>query len=162
MENKGIERSSNLVVSTTNNMKPETLDGNLIYLCTQFSHQFNLHLAAEFRKNRIFITAEQFSVLVFLWYRDGMNQKEISGRLNRDKTTVARVVRNMKKALLITQQKDPADKRFNIIRLTSKGKQLQNRALQVSGNAYLRVLGNVDPDRLKTSIGLLQVMLQNL
>lgn len=103
-------------------MKPERLNQNIIYLCAQFSHRFSQVLSAEFKQHNIGITAEQFSVLVVLWYKDGISQKEIAEQLSRDKTTITRVLMNMKKHKLIRQVTDAADNRSNLVYLTAKGK----------------------------------------
>jgi DNA-binding MarR family transcriptional regulator len=151
----------NLVVDTTN-MKPAGLDQNIIFLCAEFSHRFSQVLAAEFKQHNIDITAEQFSILVVLWYKEGISQKEISEKLNRDKTTVTRVLMNMKKNKLIRQVTDTADNRSNLIYLTTKGKEIQKAGVKVSGELYLKVLKAIPQAQLLTSINVLQKMTQSL
>lgn len=143
-------------------MKPEGLDQNIIYLCAEFSHKFSQVLAAEFKQNDIDITAEQFSILVVLWYRDGVSQKEISEQLNRDKTTVTRVLMNMKKNKLIRQVTDAEDNRSNLVYLTAKGKEIQKAGVKVSGELYLKVLKGIPQAQLITGISVLQKMIQSL
>lgn len=150
-----------LVVDTTN-MKPEGLDQNIIYLSAEFAHRFSQVLAAAFKQHNIDITAEQFSILVVLWYRDGISQKEISEHLNRDKTTITRVLMNMKKNKLIKQVTDAEDNRSNLIYLTAKGKEIQKAGVQVSGQLYMKVLKGIPQDQLLTGINVLQKMLQAL
>lgn len=150
-----------LVVDTTN-MKPEGLDQNIIYLSAEFAHRFSQVLAAAFKQHNIDITAEQFSILVVLWYRDGISQKEISEQLNRDKTTITRVLMNMKKNKLIKQVTDAEDNRSNLIYLTAKGKEIQKAGVQVSGQLYMKVLKGISQDQLLTGINVLQKMLQAL
>ena len=128
-------------------MKPEGLDQNIIYLCAEFSHKFGQALAAEFKQHNIDITAEQFSILVVLWYRDGVSQKEISEQLNRDKTTITRVLINMKKNKLIKQVTDAADNRSNLVYLTAKGKEVQKAGVHVSGDLYRKILKDIPPDK---------------
>lgn len=151
----------NLVVDTTN-MKPEGLDQNIIFLSAEFSHKFSQVLATAFKQNNIDITAEQFSILVVLWYKDGISQKEISEQLNRDKTTITRVLMNMKKNKLIRQVTDAADNRSNLVYLTSKGKEIQKAGVKVSGELYLKVLKSIPQAQLLTGINVLQKMLQAL
>jgi DNA-binding MarR family transcriptional regulator len=143
-------------------MKPTGLDQNIIYLCADFSHQFSQALAAAFKQHQIDITAEQFSILVALWYRDGMSQKEISEQLNRDKTTITRVLINMKKNKLIKQVTDSADNRSNLIYLTAKGKEIQKAGVEVSGELYMKVLKGIPQAQLLTGINVLQKMIQAL
>lgn len=150
-----------LVVDTTK-MKPEGLDQNIIYLCAEFAHRFGQVLAAAFKQHNIDITAEQFSILVVLWYRDGISQKEISEQLNRDKTTITRVLMNMKKNKLIRQVTDKEDNRSNLVFLTAKGKAIQKAGVQVSGQLYGQVLKDIPKAQLLTGINVLQKMISAL
>lgn len=150
-----------MVVDTTN-MKPEGLNQNIIYLSAEFAHRFSQVLAAAFKQQNIDITAEQFSILVVLWYRDGISQKEISEQLNRDKTTITRVLMNMKKNKLIKQVMDAEDNRSNLVYLTAKGKAIQKAGVQVSGQLYMKVLKDIPQAQLLTGISVLQKMIQAL
>lgn len=143
-------------------MKPVSLDQNIIYLCADFSHRFGQALATAFRQQAIDITAEQFSILVALWYKDGISQKEISEQLNRDKTTITRVLVNMKKNKLIKQVTDANDNRSNLIYLTAKGKAIQKAGVEVSGQLYLQVLKGISAAQLTTGVHILQKMIQAL
>ncbi|MDF2189365.1 MarR family winged helix-turn-helix transcriptional regulator [Paraflavitalea sp. CAU 1676] len=143
-------------------MKPAGLDQNIIYLCARFSHQFSQLMAATFKQHDIDITAEQFAILVALWYKDGVSQKEISEQLNRDKTTITRVLMNMKKNKLIRQVTDAADNRSNLIYLTEKGKAIQAAGVQVSGQLYKQVLKGITKSQLQEGVNVLQKMIHQL
>lgn len=143
-------------------MKPATLDQNIIYLCADFAHKFSQKMAIAFKEKGLDITAEQFSILVTLWYRDGISQKEISEQLNRDKTTITRVLINMKKGKLIKQVTDRNDNRSNLIYLTAKGKAVQKAGMQVAGQLYQQVLENISVAQLGAGIQVLQKMVRSL
>ena len=143
-------------------MKPTGLSQNIIFLSAEFSHRFGQAMAAAFKQNNIDITSEQFAVLVVLWYQDGISQKEISEKLNRDKTTITRVLMNMKKSKLIKQVTDAEDNRSNLVYLTAKGKEVQKAGVQVSGQLYQQVLKDIPPAQLSTGINILQKMLNAL
>jgi DNA-binding MarR family transcriptional regulator len=143
-------------------MKPAGLDQNIIFLSAEFSHRFGQALAAAFKQHNIDITTEQFSVLVVLWYQDGISQKEISEKLNRDKTTITRVLMNMKKNKLIKQVTDAEDNRSNLVYLTAKGKEVQKAGVAVSGQLYTQVLKDIPQAQLSTGISVLQKMINAL
>jgi DNA-binding MarR family transcriptional regulator len=143
-------------------MKPAGLDQNIIFLCAEFSHRFSQSLAVAFKEHGIAVTAEQFSILVVLWYQDGISQKEIGEKLNRDKTTVTRVLMNMKKNKLIKQVTDKEDNRSNLVYLTAKGKEIQKKGVQVSGQLYQQVLKDVPATQLMAGIHVVQTMLNAL
>jgi len=143
-------------------MKAPALDQNIIFLSAEFSHRFGQAMAAAFKQHKIDITAEQFAVLVVLWYQDGISQKEISEKLNRDKTTITRVLMNMKKSKLIKQVTDVEDNRSNLVYLTAKGKEVQKAGVAASGQLYMQVLKGIPAVQLATGINVLQKMLQSL
>lgn len=120
---------------------PDSLQRNLIYLCGEFSHQFHLALSAKFRALRIEVTVEQFSVLALLFYHKELNQQEISTLLNRDKTTVARVISNMEKSKVIRRIRHKKDGRSKLIQLTAKGEQIQQKAVGIAGQPTTRPSG---------------------
>jgi MarR family transcriptional regulator, organic hydroperoxide resistance regulator len=143
-------------------MKPSSLDDNIVYLCAQFSHHFNLLIRSEFQRHGIGITPEQLSILVFLWYRGAATQQDISVGLNRDKTTITRVLQNMIRSRIVTRAIHPEDNRARMISLTPKGKRLQDAALQVSGKLYTDMLSGVKEQELVVGTGVLQRLLRNV
>ena len=140
-------------------MKPSSLNDNIIAVCTEFSHRFTLALGRKFEEGGINITPEQFGILVVLLYKDGLTQKEISENLNRDKTTIARVVHNMKTKGIVKQVTDGRDNRARLIYLTQKGRTLQQAALNISGVLYMQAIGGIDEKYITAGIKLLQQML---
>ena len=145
-----------------NNMKPASLNANIVYLCSTFTHFFNRTLLAEFRQHKLSITPEQFALLVLLWYKDGLTQKEISEQLNRDKTTVTRVIMNMKKRKMVKQETDMTDSRSRRIYITARGKTLQTQGLKISGELYMRVLKNISTEKLNGGVELVRNLIKNL
>jgi DNA-binding MarR family transcriptional regulator len=143
-------------------MNPSSLQQNIIYLCAEFSHMFKLALTEAFRNHHLKITTEQFSVLAVLWYQDGLSQKEISRQLNRDKTTMTRVIGKMEEKKLVRQKTDTADKRSKLVFLTPQGKALQQLSVNVSGTLYHQVLRHVPDAALTASISALHQMMENV
>lgn len=134
------------------------LNNNIIYLVSSFAHHFTRLLTFSFQKQGIAVTAEQFAILVLLSQQDGLPQQEISKRLERDKTTITRVLINLKKQGLIRQQGDTADSRAKRVFLTAQGKRLQARALEVAGDLYTYVLAGINEKEIRQGVRLLQEM----
>src|SRR5690606_42164141 len=88
---------------------PGSLEQNIVYLAGEFTHRFHRALTTAFRRQGLNLTVEQFSILALLWYKDGINQQEISEQLGRDKTTIARVLNTMEKNQLVRRMTDPRD-----------------------------------------------------
>lgn len=141
---------------------PDSLSSNIIYLCGEFSHLFHQLLTKEFKDNKILVTVEQFSILAMLFYNDGISQQTVSDVSGRDKTTVARVVSIMERDNLITRATNKDDNRGKLIFLTKKGRAIQQRAVGISGNLYMKALRNLKDSQLKAAIKTMSLMKANL
>lgn len=142
-------------------MKPTSLDDNIIYQCSQFSHRFTQVLNAGFRAQGLDLTPEQLSILVALLYKGKATQQEISIQLGRDKTTVTRVIRHLETKGLIHFAPHPTDNRSRLAALTPKGERLQNSAIQVSGALYMRTLEGIPQTDLRVALRVLGRMTRN-
>ncbi|MEC0092744.1 MarR family winged helix-turn-helix transcriptional regulator [Paenibacillus macquariensis] len=70
------------------------------------------------------ITPEQRSVLYQLYLEEGINQKEIALRTDKDQPTVTRILDVLDKKQLIIRHTDPADRRAFLICATDSAKKL--------------------------------------
>jgi DNA-binding MarR family transcriptional regulator len=141
---------------------PRSLNTNIIFLCGELSHMVHRSLTASFEGKKINVTVEQFAVLALLFYNNGINQQEISERLNRNKTTIARVISNMERSKLIVRVTDKTDARGKLIYLTAKGKEIQRQGIELSGALYLKAIKGIKNNALKEGVDLLNSILQNL
>jgi DNA-binding MarR family transcriptional regulator len=141
---------------------PDSLSSNIIYLCGEFSHVFHQVLTKAFKGNKIGVTVEQFSVLAMLFYQDGLSQQGISDVLGRDKTTIARVISIMERDKMITRVTNKDDNRGKRIFLTKKGRSIQQKAVGVSGELYLRAIQGLKESHLKVAMKIMRAMTSNL
>lgn len=137
-------------------MPDKHFDDNIIYLISSFSHQFSRTMAAAFQRNGLPVTPEQFAVLMLLAQEDGINQQEISRRLDRDKTTVTRVLTNLIGQGLVRQRTDTADGRAKLIHLTPAGRKLQENAVSISASLYIQALEGISGKEIDQAIRFLQ------
>src|SRR5690349_11006788 len=128
---------------------PRSLDTNLLFLAGELTHILHQKMTAGFRDHRISVTVEQFAVLTVLFYENGVNQQELSTRLNRNKTTMTRVISNMERTRLIVRKADENDARGKRIHLTSKGKDVQQRAIAVAGALYMKAIASISQKSLE-------------
>ncbi len=141
-------------------MKDHIFNDNIIYQVSSFAHHFTRLLTTSFQQQAIPITAEQFSILMLLAGEDGIGQNDISKRLERDKTTVTRVLINLNKQGLIRRKGDASDARAKKVSLTTRGKKVQVKALQVAAALYSRAVGNASNREIDQAVSLLQKMNQ--
>ncbi len=152
----------NRIIRKTFTMIPSGLDDNIIYLIGEFAKAFNDDLSANLKKSGLDVTGEQYTIMATLWYKDGITQKNISESINRDKTTVSRVIDGMIRKNLLVRTPSQLDKRERLIYLTEKGKSLQKQMVKVGGDLYIKVLKDIPDDEIKCTIEILKKMNSNL
>jgi DNA-binding MarR family transcriptional regulator len=98
----------------------------------------------------------QFPVLLVLWEQEGATQAELAERLAVEQPTMAGTLKRMERDGLIRRVPDPADRRQARIRLTSRGRQLEE-ALTASARETNAVamegLSAADGARLMSLVG---------
>ena len=67
------------------------------------------------------VTPEQWALLIQLWERDGITQKELSEKSLKDQPTTTRILDKLEKRGLIRRQANSEDRRVFLIYLTSEG-----------------------------------------
>ena len=107
-------------------MNFSTLDIETVFvvLSGKISAAINRKMYRSFRKENIDITPEQWSVLYYLWEKDGVNQQELCNATFKDKPSMTRLIDNLEKQQLVTRTTSQHDRRINIINLTEKGRKL--------------------------------------
>ena len=141
---------------------PNSLETNILYLCGELSMVLHRRLTAVFREMDVRVTVEQFSVLTVLFYENGINQQELSQRLDRNKTTITRVIANMERSKMIVRQTDKTDARGKLIFLTAKGRSIQQQAIRFSGELYMKAIAGIGQGALDASAGVLAKAIRNL
>ena len=71
------------------------------------------------------ITPEQWTVLCYLWSRDGVTQQELCNATFKDKPSMTRLIDNLEKQQLVVRSSGVKDRRINLIHLTDKGRELE-------------------------------------
>lgn len=75
-------------------------------------------------------TMEQGSILMRVGLKEGSTQQELAEFLEKDKTTIARIVNSMEKSSLIVRVSNKEDKRSKGIYLTQQGKEIRASFVQ--------------------------------
>ena len=143
-------------------MEPVTLNENLAFLIGDVNHRIYQNITRIFRQNKYNVTLEQFSVLALLWYQDGLKQQEIAERLNRDKTTITRVVNNMIRQNLVVKIPDKTDLRATLIYLTNYGRQVQDKMVSSAGTVYMKMIKGLKKSDINITVSVLNTIISNL
>ncbi len=91
----------------------------------KLSAAINRKLYRSFRKLGLEITPEQWTVLYYLWTRDGVTQQELCNVTFKDKPSMTRLIDNLEKQQLVMRMPGVTDRRINLIHLTEKGRDLE-------------------------------------
>ena len=126
------------------------------------SAAINRKLFRNFRMNGVDITPEQWTVLLFLWEKDGVTQQELCNATYRDKPSMTRLIDNMERLHLVVRISDKKDRRINLIHLTKDGRDLETMARPVANQTLKEALKGVTLDELRVGQELLKKIFFNM
>ncbi len=125
------------------------------------SAAINRKLYRNFRQNNLDITPEQWTVLLFLWEKDGVTQQELCNATFKDKPSMTRLIDNMEKIHLVVRISDKSDRRINLIHLTKIGKELEERTRFVANRTLKEALYGLSIEELRVSQNVLRKIFMN-
>lgn len=138
------------------------LEESLGYLVTKANRELNLTLLRNFKNKEIEITPEQWGVMVHLWKKDGISQQELSTTTGRDNPGITRIIDTMERSGMVTRQLIKNDRRVNLIFLTVKGREFQEKLI-TQAIKTLEAAGNgVDDADMEICKSVLRKVYENL
>ena len=81
--------------------------------------------------NKLGITYPQYLVLMVLWEKDEQPVNDIAHRLLLETNTVTPLLQRMEKLAIVSRKKGEQDKRQQIVSLTQKGKEMEEKAYEL-------------------------------
>jgi DNA-binding MarR family transcriptional regulator len=91
------------------------------------------------------ITGRQLAVLIAIDGAAPLSQAEAAGRLGVDRTTMVALIDELEETRLVRRQRDPADRRKNVVVLTEAGRATLATATTASEAAERQFLGPLPP-----------------
>jgi len=104
------------------------------------------------------LTPPQFSLLAFLWFKDGLSQAELTEKSQIDRTTMCGLIDRLEKLELVKRFPHPADRRAYQIFLTERGKGLEQELGNIAREATVKFTAPLSPSECETLRTLLQKM----
>jgi len=86
------------------------------------------------------ITHEQWPLLIRLWIKDGISQKELSEKSFKDQPTTTRILDKLDRRGLIRRQANSADRRISLIYLTKEGQEIKDPLIPLARQALEQAL----------------------
>lgn len=125
------------------------------------SAAINRKLYRNFRQNDLEITPEQWTVLLFLWEKDGVTQQELCNATFKDKPSMTRLIDNMERMHLVVRISDKSDRRINLIHLTKTGRELEERTRYIANRTLKEALYGLTVEELRISQNVLRKIFMN-
>ena len=125
------------------------------------SAAINRKLHRNFRQSGLEISPEQWTVLIFLWEKDGVTQQELCNATFKDKPSMTRLIDNMEKQHLVVRISDKKDRRTNQIHLTRTGKDMEEQARRIANETLIEALKGINQEDMKVSQEVLRKIFQN-
>lgn len=138
------------------------LDLLFIILTGEVSMVINRALTRSFRAMEVDITPEQFAVMSRLWTKDGISQQELCDKMNKEKTSMTRILDNLEKQNLATRIPDKSDRRNKLIYLTYSGRELKEKATAAALETMKLALNGISEEQLATCRVVLKGVLSNI
>ncbi|MFC3997919.1 MarR family winged helix-turn-helix transcriptional regulator [Nocardiopsis sediminis] len=76
---------------------------------------------------------------------DALSQRELAARLRLEKSTVSRMVAELERRGLLVRERDPANRRFFLLRLTDEGRALHRGMAADLRGRFARWVAGMDP-----------------
>ncbi|MET3290012.1 UNVERIFIED_CONTAM: DNA-binding MarR family transcriptional regulator [Brevibacillus sp. OAP136] len=108
------------------------------------------------------ITVDQWEILVILWEKEGITQKDLAERLYKDQTNIARMLFKLEKKGFVDRVTHETDRRALRVYLTAKGREIREEILTPSIEAYKKTIEGLSEEEVETFRRILAVMYNNL
>ncbi len=126
------------------------------------SMAINRMMYRNFRKEGLDITPEQWSVLAFLWRKDGVTQQTLCNSTFKDKPSMTRLIDNLAKQNLVYRNASTTDRRSNYIHLTDLGRSIKEKANKAVYETMDAALAGIDESGLRQVRFLLAAVFGNI
>ena len=125
------------------------------------SAAINRKLYQNFRTHNIDLTPEQWTVLLYLWEKDGVTQQELCNATFKDKPSMTRLIDIMERLNLVVRIASKTDRRNNLIYLTINGRELEEKARYVANKTLKEALRGLTIEELSISQEVLRKVFLN-
>jgi len=126
------------------------------------SMAINRMMYRNFRKEGLDITPEQWTVLTFLWQKDGVTQQKLCDATFKDKPSMTRLIDNLVKQDFVFRKSSANDRRSNLIFLTENGKAIKDKANAAVYNSVDSALNGVKEEDFIQVRNILRIIFGNI
>lgn len=95
------------------------------------------------------VTPEQWSIISILCNQSGTTQKELAEAIDKNQTTVVRMVQSMVRKGLVKKTVNVQDRRSHYLILTEKGNEIKKTVLPVVKDAHQSVTSDLSKEEIQ-------------
>ena len=108
------------------------------------------------------IVVGQFPILLELWEKDGLTQKDLVAKLEIEQATIANTLNRMERDKLIRRTQHPSDARAQVIRLTDHAKGLRKQAYQAAEQQNAAALSNLSEQEQRAFTKYMKIVINSM
>jgi DNA-binding MarR family transcriptional regulator len=122
------------------------LDNSLGFIINTAGRRISQLVSIQF--NKYDITTEQWIVLNRLDEQDGISQKDLAKRVEKDQTTVTRILDQLERKGLVQRKTNREDRRSFLIYITVPGKSLNKILTPIEAEVIKTLFENLPEDQI--------------
>ncbi|WP_028596613.1 MarR family winged helix-turn-helix transcriptional regulator [Paenibacillus assamensis] len=108
------------------------------------------------------ITVDQWEILVTLWEKEGITQKELAERLYKDQANIARMLFKLEKKGFIHRVTHETDRRSLRVFLTDKGRNIEEDIMEPSTEAFNKTIAGLTEEEVENFRRTLAIIYNNV
>lgn len=108
------------------------------------------------------VTLEQFVVLYNLYGEDGMNQKSLSNKVDKDQATLARILDILETRGYVERRTTEKDRRVFLVFITDSGRNKVKETARRLEKVHNEIIHGIPEDKIDSFVGLIKQMNANL
>ncbi|MEP2947357.1 MAG: MarR family transcriptional regulator [Lentilitoribacter sp.] len=119
-------------------------------------------LSQGFEEEGLFVSAEEWAILLILWSKGEQTPTALADVTFRDRTTITRLIDQMVKKQFVVREHDEKDRRRVLIKASGKGQALKDELVPIAKSMIATATSGISPQDIETTVKTLNQMTNNL
>ena len=119
-------------------------------------------LSQSFEEEGLFVSAEEWAILLILWSKGEQTPSALADMTFRDRTTITRLIDQMVKKQFVVREHDEKDRRRVLIKASEKGLALKGELIPIAKSMIDTATNGISPQDIETTVKTLSHMTNNL
>ncbi len=119
-------------------------------------------LSQGFEEEGLFVSAEEWAILLILWSKGEQTPTALADVTFRDRTTITRLIDQMVKKQFVVREHDEKDRRRVLIKASEKGQALKDELVPIAKSMIATATSGISPQDIETTVKTLNQMTNNL